>query len=249
MCAWKLLLPKKTTCVCKLHFLYQQNFQIMQWCNIYTHSHTHSATRIFNWTVSRFHFRNITHTYTFSHSLLLLLLSLFGSTYKYNFNLRLPCWSPIYFDNMIFVSRINAHTLGMYVCMSVCSAIHTNQPTDQPTKSPFNNNNNEFFWLNKSISKYYAFDAWIHIHLLRVFRVNLVQNRSQTISHGVRNNIRTAAWHTPTHAHTNKRTDTHSTQRNFAHFSVSFCCLYAWKLGTRTHSRTRAHNIAIAIAN
>lgn len=133
----------------------------MQWCN----AHTSIATRIFNWTASHSlasiftisHQRSLSLTPASHHSLLFLILTLCFHSYKYNFNLRSPCWSsPIYFDsmeyNMIFVNRTNALRIR-------CSKV----------KAQFNNNNNEFFWLNKSISKYYAFDAWIHIHLLRVF--------------------------------------------------------------------------------
>lgn len=96
----------------------------------------HIATRIFNWTVSRFHFHNLTPRslslpFSLSHSSLPLSLLLFATTY---INIILICvclvghpFISIQWNNMIFVNRINAHTLSEWVC--VCRNPY--QPTNQ----------------------------------------------------------------------------------------------------------------------
>lgn len=143
----------------------------------------------------------------------------------------LPCWSPIYFVsmeyyNMIFVNRTNVLRIRW-----VCVYSNPYRPTNQ---KPIQQQQQWILLIKQiHIKILRAFDAWIHIHLLRVFRVNLVQDKSQTISY------------------TNKRSGTHSTQRNFAQFSVSLgflllFCLYAWKSGTNTRTHS---NCTIAIAN
>lgn len=208
----------------------------MQWCNTYTH-------------ILRQEFSIEPHlvlAFSSPYSHPPLTLTLCFHSYKYNFNLRLPCWSPIYFD-ITWFSSIEANARFAYVeCLCVCVCVPQSIWTSSQVKAQFNNSNNEFFWLNKSISKYYAFDAWIHIHLLSVWW-NLPQDRSYAISRVFSWSEKWQTYCCLTHTHTthaliNARTRT--VLRNFAHFSVSFCCLYAWKLGTRTHTHT-----AIAIAN
>lgn len=158
----------------------------MQWCNTYTH-------------ILRQEFSIEPHlvlAFSSPYSHPPLTLTLCFHSYKYNFNLRLPCWSPIYFD-ITWFSSIEANARFAYVeCL--CECVSQSIWTSSQVKAQFNNSNNEFFWLNKSISKYYAFDAWIHIHLLRVFGEichRTDRMRSLVCSLGVRNGKRIAAWH------------------------------------------------------